>query len=350
VTPERWKTVEQIVDGAMSCDVDARKAFVVEACRGDADLESEVMSLLSYADERDSFLTSAVMSATHLLDHRRATDDAPRVMVGRRVGAYEIVRPLASGGMGTVYLAKRVDDHFESQVAIKIIKLGMDTEEILRRFRTERQLLANLAHGNIARLLDGGTTDDGRPYLVMEYIDGLPIDQYCDNRRLTVRRRLELFRSVLKGVQFAHQNLVVHRDLKPGNILVTEDGVPKLLDFGIAKLLRPDSASDTQTAVSPMTPDYACPEQIHGRPITTASDVYSLGVVLYELLSGRKPFSRKLSVRPTAGGASGDAMSDAESPPPLSRPSSGIDQTAALRDSSPDRMRRVLSGDLEKGA
>ncbi|MEZ5290812.1 MAG: protein kinase [Vicinamibacterales bacterium] len=211
-----------------------------------------------------------------------------------RVGAYRLVRELGQGGMGTVHLAVRDDDAFQKRVALKILKRGMDTEAIVRRFRTERQILAGLDHPNIARLFDGGTTADGRPYLVMEYVEGAPLVEYADARSLDVAARLELFVQVCAAVQHAHQNLVIHRDLKPANVLVTSDGVPKLLDFGIAKLLNPEMAGHTLAPTAPglqmMTPEYASPEQVRGDTVTTASDVYSLGVLLYEFLTGRQPY------------------------------------------------------------
>jgi serine/threonine protein kinase len=216
------------------------------------------------------------------------------LLVGKRVGSYEIVRELGRGGMGAVYLAERADEEFQKQVALKIIKRGMDTESILRRFMVERQILANLEHENIARFLDGGTTEDGLSYFVMEYIEGEPITRYSDAHGLNTTERLELFRKVCAAVQHAHQNLIVHRDLKPSNILVTAAGAPKLLDFGIAKILSADGAGDTTeqtaSALRLMTPEYASPEQLRGQPITTSTDVYSLGIVLYELLSGHRPY------------------------------------------------------------
>jgi serine/threonine protein kinase/Tol biopolymer transport system component len=215
-------------------------------------------------------------------------------IIGERLGAYRIVGELGRGGMGAVYLAERADSEFRRRVAVKVVKRGMDTDSILRRFRNERQILAALDHPNIARLLDGGTTDDGRPYFVMEYINGAPITQYCDARRLGISERLRLFQQVCAALSYAHQNLVIHRDVKPSNILVTTDGTPKLLDFGIAKLLNPELAHDTLApttlSVRPMTPEYASPEQVKGEPVTPASDQYSLGVLLYELLTGHRPY------------------------------------------------------------
>jgi len=196
--------------------------------------------------------------------------------------------------MGAVYLAVRADDQFRQRAAIKLVKRGMDTDFVLRRFRNERQILAALNHPNIARLLDGGATEDGLPYFVMEYIEGLPIHRYCDTRRLTIAERLSLFRLVCAAAHYAHENQVIHRDIKPGNILVTEDGTPKLLDFGIAKILDPDLVADTidptVTAMRMMTPEYASPEQARGEQVTAATDQYSLGVLLYELLTGHRPY------------------------------------------------------------
>ena len=215
---------------------------------------------------------------------------------GKHIGPYRIIREIGRGGMGTVYLAARDDDQYQKQVAIKLIKRGMDTDFIVQRFRNERQILAHLDHPNIARLLDGGATDEGLPFFVMEYIDGKPINEYCKFHELPALNRLRLFLSVCSAVSYAHQNLVIHRDLKPGNILITADGSPKLLDFGIAKLLNPallETIDQTATVLRLMTPDYASPEQVQGGAITTASDVYSLGVLLYELLTGHRPYQFK---------------------------------------------------------
>ena len=214
-------------------------------------------------------------------------------VVERRIGAYRVLRELGHGGMGTVYLAARADDQYQKRVAIKVVR-GLDSEQIVRHFRRERQILAALDHPNIARLLDGGTTEDGLPYFVMERVEGEAIDSFCDGRKLSVQERLRLFQGVCAAVQYAHQNLVVHRDLKPKNILVDAQGVPKLLDFGIAKLLNPEISGEAATGtVLAMTPEYASPEQMRGQPITTATDVYSLGVVLYDLLTGHRPYGRQ---------------------------------------------------------
>lgn len=214
--------------------------------------------------------------------------------IGGTIDGYKIIREIGRGGMGTVYLAQRSDESFDKTVAIKLVKRGMDTNAVLKRFLVERSILAHLEHPNIASLIDGGTTADGLPYFVMEYVDGMPITKYCNSRASSINERLELFQKVCAAISYAHANLVVHRDVKPSNILVTQDGTPKLLDFGIAKLLHPDWSLDTAEATATMfrilTPEYASPEQIRGLTVTTASDVYSLGVVLYELLTGERPY------------------------------------------------------------
>ena len=213
---------------------------------------------------------------------------------GVRIGPYRLVKELGRGGMGTVYLAVRSDDAFQKRVALKVLKRGMDTDAIVRRFRNERQILASLDHPNISGLLDGGTTPDGLPYFAMEFVEGQPIDEYCEARHLDTTARLQMFMKICSAVQYAHQNLIIHRDIKPANVLVTADGTPKLLDFGIAKLLNPDLGGQTYAVTaegSPlMTPEYASPEQVRGEVVTTATDVYSLGVLLYELLTGRRPY------------------------------------------------------------
>jgi serine/threonine-protein kinase len=298
MTPERLEQVERLFHEAVRLDPDRRQAFLNEACAGDQDMQAEVESLIA-SDEQAEQNERAVEKVICGVVGEFVKDDqlAP---VGMRIGPYELVREVGRGGMGAVYLAERVDQAYRKQVVIKLVKRGMDTDEVLRRFRHERQILADLDHPNIARLLDGGTTEDGRPYFVMEYIEGQPIHHYCDAHKLSIVERLNLFRTVCSAVHYAHQNLVVHRDLKPSNILVTADGVPKLLDFGIAKVLQSEGPTETLTATAvelrPMTPEYASPEQVRGEPVTTASDVYSLGVLLYELLTGRRPYQFKSSL------------------------------------------------------
>jgi non-specific serine/threonine protein kinase/serine/threonine-protein kinase len=282
-------------------------------------------------------------------------------LVESRIGPYKLIREIGSGGMGSVYLAQR-DDEFNKRVAIKLVKRGMDTEFIVRRFRNERQILASLDHPNIARLLDGGSIEDGRPYFVMDYIEGQPITRYCDANRLSTAERLRLFCEVCSAVHYAHQNLVIHRDIKPQNILVTADGTPKLLDFGIAKLLNPDSAAYTVditgASVRLMTPEYASPEQVRSDPITTSTDVYSLGVLLYELLTGRRPY-RITSRSPldllriiceeqpdkpstAVGRSKTETAHDGETVVVITPES-----VSENRDSHPEKLRRRLKGDID---
>ena len=281
---ERWREVRQILDAAIPLSLDKRSLYLEEICAGDAELRDEVASLLKSHDEAGTvFLNKPVVDLKSAVSLAAAS-----TRVGRRIGAYEIIDEIARGGMGEVYRASRADGEYQKQVAIKLIRVGFDTRELVERFRHERQILATLEHPNIARLLDAGTIE-GTPYLVMELIEGTPIDQYCDERALSITERLLLFREVCLTVQYAHQRLVIHRDIKPSNILVTADGTPKLLDFGIAKIFDPAAAAET-TELRPMTPEYASPEQVRGDPITTTTDVYSLGVLLYKTLTGCSPY------------------------------------------------------------
>jgi predicted Ser/Thr protein kinase len=287
--PGSWKKAKGILGEALERPEAERRRFIAEACGGDEELRRDVESLAEAADDSGSIL-DAPAGARGLTAPETPPHDS---RAGERIAAYELVRELGEGGMGAVYLARRADDQFRKEVAIKLIRPGMSSEFVLQRFLSERQILASLEHPNIARLIDGGTTAAGEPYFVLEYVEGEPLMEYCDRRALSTFERVRLFVEVCKAVHYAHQNLVVHRDLKPGNILVTADGVPKLLDFGIAKLVQPaggPAAPTTGTIFPMMTPDYASPEQIRGERVTTASDVYALGVVLYELLTGRKPY------------------------------------------------------------
>ena len=289
MTPERWKQIEAVFEQALELDAEARPGFLRATCNGDDELQREVELLLESHAQAGNFLDrrSLFVSSDDIDDKSAA------VPVGQVIGRYQIVREIGRGGMGAVYLAERADQQFKQKVAIKLIKRGMDTDAVLRHFRNERQILASFDHPNIARLFDAGTTEDGLPYFVMEYVEGVPIDRYCNERALAIRERLELFRETCAAVSYAHRHAVIHRDIKPSNILVTNEGRPKLLDFGIAKILQPANGAEalmTATGVRPMTPEYASPEQVAGKPLTTASDVYSLGVVLFELLTGRHPY------------------------------------------------------------
>ena len=284
MTPERWQHIQTVLDQAIAIDPSARGPYLDQACANDPELRNEVESLLASHERAGSgFL------ARPAIDLRSTVSESNVARVGRRIGPYQILEEIGHGGMGEVYRAVRVDGHYDRQVAIKLVRVGLDTPFLRERFRHERQILASLEHPNIAHLYDGGTTEDGIPYLVMELIEGTPIDVYCDQNDLDVTGRLQLFLQVCAAVQYAHQHLVIHRDIKPGNILVTAEGIPKLLDFGIAKILDPSAGAET-TLIHPMTPEYASPEQVRGEAITTATDVYSLGVVLYRLLTGRSPY------------------------------------------------------------
>ncbi len=282
----RWKQIDDLFGQALEIEEDRRGAFLSERCADDAELRRSVERLLALEVEAESFMAEPVAVGIE-----RPAAEPSGALEGMRIGPYLLIQPIGHGGMGSVYLAHREDDYRQT-VAIKLVRQGLGNEEARRRFRHERQVLARLEHPHIARLYDGGTTGEGRPYLVMEWVEGLPIDHYCDQHRLPVRRRLALFSEVCSVVTYAHRRLLVHCDLKPSNILVTADGAPKLLDFGIAKLLPAADAKETTLTKGsrPLTPAYASPEQIQGKEITTASDVYSLGVLLYQLLCGHLPF------------------------------------------------------------
>jgi serine/threonine-protein kinase len=286
VTPDRWQEIQALFQAAAELAPAARGAYLAEACAGDEVLRREVLALLD-AERRssDEHLISDVVA----LAARALAGAAGESWAGRQLGPYRLLRELGRGGMGTVYLAERVDEHYRAQVAIKFVRAGPATPELARRFLIERQILADLTHPHIAWLLDGGTAPDGTPYLVMEYVDGQPIDAWCETHGLGLDGRLALFERVCSAVQYAHQALVVHRDLKPSNILVARDGTPKLVDFGIAKLLADDEAAETTATLRLLTPAYAAPEQVRGGRIGVATDVYGLGGVLYRLVTGRTP-------------------------------------------------------------
>ncbi len=329
----RWEKVQELFAAALDLPPGERRAYVTSHCGSDADLALEVLSLLAADAEDPGYLDAMAADLGGLV--REPEAEKPDALIGTRLDRYTIDRELARGGMGAVYLARRSDGTYDEQVAIKVIRVGMDSAQITARFLVERQILARLRHPNIANLLDGGITPDGRPYLVMEYVEGRPVDVYCREEALGLEARVELMRTVCGAVQHAHNNLVVHRDLKPSNILVTGDGTVKLMDFGIAKLLEDDgvvgAAPQTMPGLQVLTPGYAAPEQINGDPITTATDVFGLGLVLYQVLTGARPF----------GGAAATAREIAtetceRDPDPPSKKAAGGDIPA-----------RRLTGDLD---
>lgn len=333
--PDRWTKVNQLFYAALEKPPEEWNDFLQKECAEDLQLRKEVESLLAAHQKGTKFIKNPVDPISFLTDSEEALNS------GQQIGAYKIVKEIGRGGMGAVYLASRADELFTKHVAIKLIKRGMDTDDVLRHFRTERQILGNFDHPNIARLLDGGSTDTGLPYFVMEYVEGKPIDQYCDERCLSITERLELFLQVCAAVSYAHRNLVVHRDLKPSNILITNDGIPKLLDFGIAKILQSESAEkSTATGILLMTPEYASPEQAKGVPVTTLSDVYSLGVILYELLTGHDPY-------PLKNRSAIEIARTISETQPLA-PSTIIDNDVSkTREGTRERLRRRLHGDLD---
>lgn len=352
MNPERWEQIGEVLESALALDATTRGQYLDKACAEDSELRREVESLLaSHEEAGNRFLNVAAVDP----GGKQASAERVAVRPGRRIGAYDILEEIGHGGMGEVFSAVRADGQYEKKVAIKLVRSGYDTKFILERFRNERQILASLDHPNIARLLDGGNTEDGIPYLVMELVEGVPVDGYCDAHKLTITQRLRLFREICGAVQYAHQRLVIHRDLKPSNILVTEKGTPKLLDFGIAKIL--DASGSTEaTLLRPMTPEYASPEQIRGEPITTATDAYALGVVLYQLLTGRSPY--RVDTRTSAKLAEAITHDEPE------RPSTSVQRTetvphsgelrestsetvSSTREASPLRLQRRLKGDLD---
>ena len=299
--PDRWQAIDRLFADALERPPKERAAYVERASEGDEELRSEVLALLAAstdeafmagpADQR-SLQDMLAEAASRVPGDQEAHDS----LIGETVGAFRIVRALGHGGMGSVYLGERIEG-FAQQVAIKTLRRGVDTAEVVQRFLAERQILAQLAHPNIARLFDGGSTADGRPYFVMEYVHGLPITEYADQARLGISERLDLFQTVASALQHAHQHLVVHRDLKPSNVFVSHDGVVKLLDFGIARLVGSEhrwGQTRTSTGFRVLTPAYAAPEQVARQPVTTATDVYQLGALLYELMSGARPFPEDL--------------------------------------------------------
>jgi serine/threonine protein kinase len=342
MTPQEWHRIKEILQTVLEMSPAERSTYLEAACANQWTMRGQIESLVrSYEGDGALLEEPVAVAAANLALHASLAS-----WKGRRLGAYHIVDELGEGGMGSVFRATRADGLYDKQVAIKVIRNGLSTGFFIERFRNESRILASLEHPNIARLLDAGVTEEGLPYVVLELVIGLPIDRYCDRYNLSIRGRLELFRAVCSAVQYAHQNLVVHRDLKPGNILVTDEGVPKLLDFGIAKILdpvrTPIGADRTLTVLRMMTPDFASPEQVRGEPIMPASDVYSLGVVLYVLLTGRQPYQVK-SNKPHE---IVKAICDDEPKRPSAAPARSESPTptdAGRRDA----FRQALSGDLD---
>ena len=351
---QRWREIQAIFEQALECASDARATLLDRACADDPILRSEVEKLLQHNEsvQKQKFLSPLALGVSSLIP----ASGSPDSLIGQTLGHYRIQKRLGGGGMGDVYLAGRTAD-YQQLVAIKVLRQGMDTREILRRFRSEIQVLAVLGkHPNIARLLDAGTTEDGAPYFVMEYVEGEFLDRYCDRRNLGVPERIRIFRAVCGAVHFAHQHMIIHRDIKMTNVLVQPDGVPKLIDFGIAKLITPElgfqDADPTVTGFQILTPGYASPEQVRGDSLTTASDVYSLGIVLYELLTGHKPHKpgdvRRADKRPepplpsqvVTGAASAMPAGGGETEPTA-------EQISKARATTPGKLQRMLRGDLD---
>lgn len=359
---DRWKKLSQVFAGSLEREAADRAAYLDEVCGDDPDLRQEV----------ERMLAADVESVGRIADEALTTTLGAEAWEGRTVGHYRIVREHARGGMGRVFLAERSDGSFDHKVALKILQSALASDTLLSRFRQERQILARLQHENIATLLDGGVTEDGQPWFAMEFVEGVPLDDYCDEHRLTIEERLGLFRDVCRALVYAHGSLVVHRDLKPDNILTDAEGRVRLLDFGIAKLIAEDDDTPQRegTAMLALTPAYASPEQVRGEPVGTATDVYSLGVILYELLTGSRPYELPSRVptevervvcsvdpaRPSTritSGRSGDSNARAVGSGVSkddSAPSSvgARDHDAAwYRRTDPKKLRRRLSGDLD---
>jgi serine/threonine-protein kinase len=326
VADDRWERVDRLFEAALGLEPAERKRFIDAECGDDDELRALVERLLSNAETEDSWMMPGGGVSATAVDSLGGRRGEEKDLSGETIDRYRLVREIGRGGMAVVYLAERADGQFDQQLALKLIKRGVDTDEVTRRFERERRILARIRHPNIARFIDGGTTRDGRPFFAMELVEGRRIDRYCSEEQLSVRERLLLFLAVARAVAHAHRNLVVHRDIKPSNILVDDDGQVKLLDFGIARLLQVDDTDPqlTRTRERLLTPAFASPEQIKGEPVTTASDVYQLGVLLYQLLTGRSPH-----------GASDESL-DA-----LARSIVEDEPTA------PASLRRELAGDLD---
>ena len=355
LTPERWARVESLFDEAAELPEAERNAFVADACKDDPELAAYIRSLLDTAVAEDTVIADMIDNALESFDTATANRSSDRS--GERLGQFRLVKRIGAGGMAVVYLAERADLQYDQKVAIKLVSQRVLDPAVEERTRVERQILATLDHPNIARLLDGGTADDGLPYIVMEYIEGEPIDRYCDMHRLSIDDRLKLFEQICAAVHYAHANLIVHRDIKPSNILVTADGTPKLLDFGIAKQIDAKGMPTdglTRDGFAMMTPQNATPEQLMGKPVTTATDVYALGLLLYRLLTGFTPL--RTDGLPPAEFARIICSEAPEAPSrAISRRSkgagvdaaSGVAELCGKRQTTPERLARQLRGDID---
>jgi eukaryotic-like serine/threonine-protein kinase len=347
--------IDAVLKRVLELPSTARERFLDDTCERDSDLRQAVERLLKNAEDADDPLLQPGAGASGPLWEALASEYTSAFLFepGERIGAYRVVRTVGRGGMATVYLAERADGQFEQAVALKVLDVSRDFESLSARFAQERRILAKLEHPNIARLIDSGATRSGQPYVVMEYVDGEPVDQYCDRQRLSIEQRIRLFMHVASAVQYAHGHLIVHRDIKPSNILVTTSGEPKLLDFGIAKLLGADDAAPvTRSAVHPMTPEYASPEQVRGELLTTASDVYQLGYLLYHLLTGRSPYAcdrRNVAavIHAICDVEPGRPSALVTGPHDPGKVANRVDEVSVGRATTIERLRRRLAGDLD---
>jgi serine/threonine protein kinase len=354
MTPQELSRIRQIYEAAVALAGTARDEYLDRECQGDARIRDEVLRLVQSRGRVPDWLDQPALGPA-----KPFVFPEPPNIEGRCLGGYRLLREIGRGGTGVVYLAERSDETFHRLAAIKLVLPPVNSEAVVARFQQEREILASLDHPNIAKLLDAGVTEEGWPFFVMEFVDGQPIHRWCDDRKLSISQRLELFRGVIDAVRFAHQHLVVHRDLKPGNIFVTNEGTVKLLDFGIAKVLtagRPADAPATLTISGMMTPEYASPEQVNGAAVTTLSDVYSLGVVLYELLTGHRPYRlRSAAIHEMARVISeveparpSEIVTTSENAPGSDRsPQVTPEAVSAVREGDPGRLRKRLAGDLD---
>ncbi len=341
MNPEYWQKIESLFHQALEKPEHQRQSFIEKECKGDTVLLDELKTLLKNSENEDSISNIVQVNAEQL-------SELNDPWIDQTIDQYKIIEEIAVGGMGAVYIGERTDSEYRQKVAIKLMSHGLVSKQARQRFLSERQILANLSHPNIASLFDGGTTDSGVPYLVMEFIEGIPIDQYCDQKQLSINQRIRLLLKVCKALQYAHQNLVIHRDIKTSNILVTKDGEPKLLDFGIAKLLEQQpmehTVALTRTEMRLLTPEYASPEQIRGEPISTATDVYGLGILLFKLLTGYFPFM--------VASYSPAELEQLICQQPAPKPSAVVaknanDEIAQNRSASLKKLQREIQGDLD---